>query len=66
MGCCRLHTLPQECHGGTKRDRRKIYQVRKGQVQIFEAHQVKCLSVHCKCYSDELFVTKTTNSKTLF
>ena len=50
----------------TKRDRRKIYQVRKGQVQIFEAHQIKCLSVHCKCYSDVLFVTKTTNSKTLF
>ena len=25
IGCCRPHSLPQGCHGGTKRDRIKIY-----------------------------------------
>ena len=56
MRCCRPHSLPQECQGGAKRDHMKLYQIAKGQVKIIAAHQIKCVSMHCKCYSDELFV----------
>ena len=32
MGRYRPHSLPQECHGGAKKDRIKIYYITKGQV----------------------------------